>query len=210
MSLALFFATVAAGFAYVISPGPAFLAVFGLAASEGRGAAARFAIGHLAGDLIWGALALAAIIGVNRIGPVLFDALGVLCGGYLVWLGLKALTSRGTGEPETVGARRPLATGLLFGLTNPKSYPVSTAMFTAIALPFAGHLQWADAPRLLGAAFVGFLLADVVLVFSAGLPAVRRFFTRHGRAVTRAVGVLFVAFGIKSIADAGRDVALRP
>lgn len=209
MSLALFLATMAAGFAYVISPGPAFLAVFALAARQGRSAAARFVIGHLVGDITWGALAMAAIIGVNRIGPLLFDGLGFLCGAYLIWLGVKAVTTRKAAEPEAVGARHPLVTGVLFGLTNPKAYPVSTAMFTAIALPFAGQIGWPDAPKLLGAALVGFILADAVIVFSAGLPAVRRFFTTHGRAVTRAVGVIFIAFGAKSIADAGRSVAAR-
>jgi hypothetical protein len=52
------------------------------------------------------------------------------------------------------------------------------------------------------AAFVGFLLADVTLIFTAGLPAVRRFFLTHGVAVTRLVGVIFILFGAKSISDA--------
>lgn len=209
MSPALFFAAMAAGFAYVISPGPAFLAVLSLAAAQGRQAAAWFVIGHLVGDLLWGALALAAIVGVNRIGPMLFDALGLGCGLYLAYLGLRAVLTRKDAQPDAIGADRPLVTGLLFGLTNPKAYPVSTAMFTAIALPFAGQLQWTDAPRLLGAAFIGFLLADAAIVFSAGLPVVRRFFSEHGRAMTRAVGVLFIAFGAKSITDASRGFVAR-
>lgn len=209
MSTALFFATAAAGFAYVISPGPAFLAVFALAARQGRGAAARFVTGHLAGDLVWAALSLAAIIGLNRIGPLLFDLLGLACGAYLVMLGIRAITTRKTEEAEPVGARRPLLTGVVFGLTNPKAYPVSTAMFTAIALPYAGRLGWLDTPKLLGAAFVGFVLADLVIVGAAGLPATRRFFATHGLAVTRAVGLLFVGFGTRSIVDAGRNLLAR-
>lgn len=210
MSPLLFLATIAAGFAYVISPGPAFLAVFALAAQQGRRAAARFVIGHLVGDLTWGALALTAIIGANQIGPLLFEALGLLCGLYLVYLGLKAVLTRKNAKPSSIGAHRPLLTGVMFGLTNPKAYPVSTAMFTAIALPFAGPLGWPDAPKLLGAALIGFILADIVIVFWAGLPSVRRFFSAHGRAVTRAVGVIFIAFGAKSITDAGRSFAARP
>lgn len=210
MSTALFLATIAAGFAYVISPGPAFLAVFGLAAARGRPPAARFVIGHLAGDLLWAALALAAIIGISRVGPLLFDALGIVCGTTLIILGTRAALSREKdAAPAAIGAQRPLAAGVLFGLTNPKAYPVSTAMFTAIALPFASPLHWIDAPGLLGAAFIGFVLADIVIVFSAGLPAVRRFFNGHGQAITRVVGVLFIAFGVKSLADAGRSVASR-
>ncbi|MBL8587396.1 MAG: hypothetical protein JNK46_02605 [Methylobacteriaceae bacterium] len=136
MSLALLAAAFAAGFLYIVSPGPAFLALFALAAQEGRGAGARFVAGHLVGDVVWGALALAAIVGVSQIG-------------------------------------------------------------------------WADAPALMGEAFLGFLAGDLVLVFSAGLPAVRRFVLRHGAWVTRGVGLMFIAFGARSIADAATGFARR-
>ena len=38
------------------------------------------------------------------------------------------------------------------------------------------------------------------------VPAVRRFVLTHGVAVTRAVGVLFIAFGAKSLFDAARGL----
>ena len=209
MSTALFLATIGAGFLYVISPGPAFLAVFALAAAEGRTPAARFVTGHLVGDVVWAALALAAIIGVNELGPLVFEALGFACGAYLFWLGLRAVMARTDAKPVTIGARRPLSTGVLFGLSNPKAYPVSLAMFTAIAAPFAGRLAWRDTPVVLATAFIGFILADAVLVFWAGLPAVRRFFARHGRVVTRAVGLIFIAFGANSMFDAARHFLAR-
>jgi threonine/homoserine/homoserine lactone efflux protein len=205
----LYLATAAAAFLYVVSPGPAFLALFTLAASKGRKAGAWFISGHLVGDVSWGALAFAAIIGANRIGPVLFELLGAGCGFYLIYLGLKAVTTKKDAPPQTIGARRPLVAGMLFGLTNPKAYPVAVAMFTAIAAPFAGQLTFDDAPRLMLAAFAGFLAADVVLIFAAGLPAVRRFFLRHGVAVTRVVGVLFIAFGAKSVFDAASGALRR-
>ena len=59
-------ATLVAAFLYVVSPGPAFLALFTLAASRGRAAGAKFICGHLVGDVTWGALAVAAIVGANR------------------------------------------------------------------------------------------------------------------------------------------------
>jgi threonine/homoserine/homoserine lactone efflux protein len=209
MAQKIYLATTAAAFLYVVSPGPAFLALFTLAASKGRGAGAWFIGGHLVGDISWGALAFAAIIGVNRIGPVLFELLGAGCGCYLLCLGVKAVMTKKDTPPQTVGARRPLIAGMLFGLTNPKAYPVAVAMFTAIAAPFAGQLTFADAPRLMLAAFVGFLAADMVLIFAAGLPAVRRFFLRHGVAVTRVVGMLFIAFGAKSAFDAASGALRR-
>lgn len=209
MSPHLFLATALAGFLYVITPGPAFLAVFTLAAHRGRAMGARFLIGHLAGDLLWGSLAVAAIVGVSAVGPLLFQLLGAACGVYLIYLGYRAITSPADGDRPAVGAQRPFVTGVLFGLTNPKSYPVSVAMFTAVAAPFTGSLTIADAPQLMAAAFIGFLVADAVLIFAAGLPAVRRLFARHALAITRAVGVLFVAFGAKSLFDAGRAFDVR-
>ena len=191
-----------AAFLYVVSPGPAFLALFTLAAARGRGAGARFILGHLVGDVTWGALAVAAIVGANRIGPTLFELLGFGCGFYLVYLGVRAVMTRKDAPPRTVGANRPLATGMAFGLTNPKAYPVALAMFSAIVAPYVGALSAADAPQMLAAAFLGFLIADAVLIFAAGLPAVRRFFLTHGVAVTRIVGVIFILFGARSIADA--------
>jgi threonine/homoserine/homoserine lactone efflux protein len=195
-------ASLAAAYLYVVTPGPAFLALFTLAASRGRAAGAWFICGHLVGDVTWGALAVAAIIGANRIGPTLFELLGFVCGLYLLYLGARAVMTKKDAPPRTIGAKRPLATGMAFGLTNPKSYPVALAMFSAIVAPYIGALKMADAPQMFIAAFAGFLLADVTLIFAAGLPAVRRFFLTHGVVVTRLVGVIFILFGAKSIADA--------
>ncbi|MBV1704750.1 MAG: LysE family transporter [Hyphomicrobiales bacterium] len=199
----LYAATFGAAYLYVISPGPAFLAMFTLTASRGRGAGARFVGGHLAGDTLWGALAVAAIVGASRLGSTLFDLLGLFCGAYLMLLGWRALRTRGEAKPAPVGAARPLATGLLFGLTNPKAYPVALAMFSAIVAPYARDLSLADAPKLFVAAFSGFLAADATLVFMAGLAPVRRFFLARGLAITRVVGLVFIAFGARSALDGG-------
>jgi len=209
MSSGFALATVLAGFIYAVTPGPAFLAVFALAAQHGRAAGARFLFGHLAGDVVWGGLALAAIVGVNELGPALFEALGVFCGVYLIWLGARAVLSRGEGGTASVGGLKPIRAGLVFGLTNPKAYPVSLAVFTALTVRYSAEMEWGMAPALMGAATVGFLLGYVVILFWAGLPAIRRFFLRHGKAVTRVVGVTFILFGAKSIADAGRSFAGR-
>jgi len=200
-------ATLAAAYLYVVTPGPAFLALFTLTASRGRVSGAWFITGHLVGDVTWGALAVAAIVGANRIGPA--ELLGFVCGLYLVYLGFRAVTTHKDSKPRTIGASRPLATGMAFGLTNPKSYPVALAMFSAIVAPTIGALRAADAPQMFVAAFAGFLLADATLIFAAGLPAVRKFFLTHGVAVTRVVGIIFILFGARSIADAAGSAMRR-
>jgi threonine/homoserine/homoserine lactone efflux protein len=198
-----------AAYLYVISPGPAFLALFTLSASKGRKPGAKFVCGHLVGDVTWGALAVAAIVGANQLGATLFQVLGFACGCYLIYLGWRAVTTKKDAPPRAIGADRPLLTGVAFGLTNPKAYPVALAMFSAIVAPYVSKLSLADAPRLMGAAFLGFLLADATLIFAAGLTPVRRFFLKHGMIVTRVVGVLFIAFGARSIVDAASGAMRR-
>jgi hypothetical protein len=50
--------------------------------------------------------------------------------------------------------------------------------------------------------FLGFPPRPRDSQFRRGLPAVRKFFLTHGVAVTRVVGVIFILFGTRSIADA--------
>jgi len=202
MTIGLFFATIAAAMIYVLTPGPAFLALFALAAKDGRVSGTWFVTGHLVGDVVWGTLALAAIVGVNQLGPLLFEILGLLCGAYLIYLGARALMAKEASGTTVIGGRHPLVAGLIFGVTNPKAYPVSVAMFTVLVGHYSGLLTWDLAPFVMLVAFLGFILADIILVAVAGLPAVRRFFLTHGLIVTRLVGLTFVLFGAKSVSDA--------
>jgi threonine/homoserine/homoserine lactone efflux protein len=194
-------ASFSAGFIYGISPGPAVLALFTLTAISGRAHGARFIGAHLLGDTLWCALAILAIVGVSQLGHTLFDVLGVGCGIYLIWLGYRAIRYPGDGTSAPIGAVNPARTGLLFGLTNPKAYPVALAMFTALTAPFVRTLTWADAPAFMGVAMVGFVLAYALLLWMAGWAPVRYVFTRWHRPITRLTGAMFVAFGAKSVFD---------
>jgi small neutral amino acid transporter SnatA (MarC family) len=82
-------------------------------------------------------------------------------------------------------------------------------MFSAIVAPYVAELHLGDAPQMLVAAFAGFLAADATLIFAAGLPTVRRFFLTHGVIVTRVVGLIFIAFGAKSLFDAASGAMRR-
>lgn len=189
-----------AGFVYGITPGPAVLLVFGLTANQGRGAGARFLSGHFVGDLMWTGLALVAIVGARTIGTAVFDALGLVCGLYLGWLGYRALTVRrgADGRLDTT-VRRPLLRGLLFGLTNPKGYPVAIATYTALLASYAAGLTWAGVPGLLAAAVIGFVSSYGVIVAVSGLAAVRRLYRRHELWIVRASGLIFVGFAVHAI-----------
>ncbi len=200
MSPALLFAAYLAAFAYVIIPGPAFLALLGIGAGQGRTAGAFFVGGHLAGDVVWSGLALVAIVGARSIGSTVFDVLGLFCGLYLAWIGWSAFRAKRRADGEAVmTVRHPLRRGLIFGLTNPKGYPVALATFTALLAGQADKLDFASLPPLLGVSLLGFLTADVILIAIIGAAAVRRFYRAHELAIVRASGLLFMGFAVQAI-----------
>ncbi|WP_374448336.1 LysE family translocator [Stella sp.] len=197
MDPAVLAAAAVAGAIVVLTPGPAVLALVAIGAAQGRRAGAAFIFGHLVGDLLWSVLALAAMVGARTLAPRFFVALALVCAGYLFWLGLSALRAR----PDAAGrampaARRPLRRGLVFGLANPKSYPVTLSVYTALLAHEVEALTWTNAPLLLAACFAGFLAADLVLIWLVGAPPVRRLYRAHEIRIVRATGALFVFFAV--------------
>jgi threonine/homoserine/homoserine lactone efflux protein len=185
---------------YVLIPGPAFLALLGIGAGQGRRAGALFLFGHLVGDLVWSSLALIAIVGARTIGSFVFDLLGLICGFYLAWIGWSAVRARPKAEGNgLMVVERPFRRGLIFGVTNPKGYPVALATFTALVAGSAGALQFSALPMLLSVSFTGFVTADIILVTIIGAGAVRRFYRSHEGLIVRCSGVLFMGFAAQAL-----------
>ncbi|WFU08566.1 LysE family translocator [Rhizobium sp. CB3090] len=185
---------------YVLIPGPAFLALLGIGAGQGRKAGAFFVSGHLVGDIIWSSLALVAIIGAKTIGTIVFDVLGSLCGFYLAWIGWNAFTAKPKKDGKALlNVERPFRRGLIFGVTNPKGYPVALATFTALVAGSAGALTFSALPLLLAVSFVGFITADIIVIGVIGAGAVRRFYRAHERLIVRCSGVLFMGFAAQAL-----------
>ncbi len=200
MSQPLLFGAFIAALLYILIPGPAFLALLGIGAGQGRKAGALFMSGHLAGDLVWSSLALVAIVGAKTIGNTVFDVLGLLCGFYLAWIGWSALRARPKAAGEAIlTVQRPLRRGLIFGLTNPKGYPVALATFTALLAGSSNALDFDSLPALLAVSFFGFLVADAFLLAVIGASFVRRFYRRHELAIVRLSGLLFMGFAVQAI-----------
>ncbi|WJM96552.1 LysE family translocator [Pseudomonas defluvii] len=203
MTFSLVFAVLASGFIYGITPGPGVLAVLGIGAARGRKAGAGFLCGHLLGDVLWCGTALVAIVGARQVGSLLFDGLGVISGVYLFWLGLRALRSRPSAEDGQQGpVRQPFWHGVVFGLTNPKAYPVAVATFTALLSSRAEALTWSMLPLLIVLSFVGGLLAYAILVALVGARQVRALYVRYELWITRACGLMFIGFAINALVHA--------
>ena len=203
MTPSLLFAVLASGFIYGITPGPGVLAVFGIGAARGRRAGAGFLCGHLLGDVVWCSTALIAIVGAREVGSSAFDVLGVISGAYLFWLGWRAIrTQRRSSDAPQGAARHPFWHGILFGLTNPKAYPVAVATFTALLSSRAELLTWSMLPTLILLSFIGGLLAYAILIGVVGAQRVRTLYQRHEILITRLCGVMFIGFALNALAHA--------
>jgi threonine/homoserine/homoserine lactone efflux protein len=194
MDISLLANAVLAAAIVVLTPGPAVLALLNIGASQGRKAGAGFVFGHLVGDVLWATLALIALVWANVLSPVVFKVLGLFCAAYLAYLGFKALRSKGSKVAQVFYIQRPLWLGFTFGLSNPKSYPVTLSLFAAILGEGLNNLRPANAPVFLLACLLGFILADLVLIWLIGLDVVRSTYQRFELSITRATGVLFLYF----------------
>lgn len=197
MDASVLFAAAVGGAIVVLTPGPAVLAFIAIGALQGRRPGASFIFGHLVGDLVWTAVALLSLVGAQELAPNLFRALAMVCAAYLLWLGITAIRAVRDAEGRAMpAARRPLRRGLIFGLTNPKSYPVTLSVFTALLAGDVSALTWENAPLLLLACFAGFLAADAILIWLVGIPPVRRLYRGHEIWIVRGTGVMFVGFAL--------------
>jgi threonine/homoserine/homoserine lactone efflux protein len=211
MEPALLVSAAVASTIVVLTPGPAVIAFLGIGAGQGRGAGAWFLLGHLAGDLLWAGLALIAIVGTSMVAPWLFDLVALFCGVYLFWLGTRALLARPRRHGEmAMTVRRPLARGIVFGLSNPKSYPVTLSVFTAVLAGKLDRLSPGSAPLLLAACFAGFLVADAILVWLVGIRPVRRFYRANEIWILRLTGLLFVGFAASTLYHAWQGWSAAP
>jgi threonine/homoserine/homoserine lactone efflux protein len=184
----------------IMSPGPAILLTLRNGASFGARSVLWSALGNVSGVFC---LSLAAILGLGVLlmsSALLFGIVKLLGAGYLFYIGVKHLFSRGTVlapqqcEQEAVPARRKLyIEAFLTAATNPKAVLFFTALFP----------QFVDAHAPILPQF--FILTGVFMLISyathlayATLAAqTQRLLSRPGFSawLNRVVGTVFIGFG---------------
>lgn len=154
----------------IISPGPATLAIMGAAIGHGRQCGLALASGVIAGSMCWGVLAAFGLSAVLAAFPLALKGIGILGGGYLLWLAWKSLRSAfRTQDPRRVDPsamerswRRFFLRGFAIHMTNPK------ALFAWVAMIALGLR--ADAPA--HTAFVIVVGCAVLAITVFGLYAI--------------------------------------
>lgn len=189
--------------AAMASPGPNVLVVIRTAIAESRRAGLFCAAGVATGGAIWaGGAALGLGLVIANL-PIAYDALRVLGGLYLVYLGVRTARSvAGWEAPPGVqpraSGRRAWRRGLLTNLSNPKAAVFFTSVFATL-LP-------ADSSLALRIAAVAVIVVDALLwhallaVVLSSSPAQARYL-RARPWIDRVAGVVMIAFGLRLATD---------
>ncbi len=169
--------------------------------SQGRAAGIVAALGFASGVLFHTTLAAFGVAALLRSSPVAFHLLKLAGGAYLIWIGIKALRSKGL---ATAHARAPQPLSTIFrqsvigNLLNPK-----VTLFFVVFLPQFVDPHGAQPVALqmleLGALFMA-QTAAVFSVFGVGAGAIGVWLKRRPRVgvwLDRLAGATFVALGLR-------------
>ena len=138
------------------SPGPDNLMVLGMGVSKGRRHGMAFGLGCALGCLSHTVLAAIGVSALIAASPVAFTALKVAGGLYLIWLGFKALRSRGGASVADASQvedslSRLFFKGVFANAINPKVVLFFLSFLPQFVVPAQGHV--AAQTALLGLVF---------------------------------------------------------
>lgn len=170
--------------AAIPSPGPDLVQIIRVG-SKDRRAGVMCALGIMLGNTIWIVASLAGLSALIQAFPQVLSVLQIVGGAYLLWMGIGAIRASDPEIPATQQVPRPLLTGLLTNLSNPKAI----LFFGAIFAQFA-HLGWVAAPVMVVTGtiwFVGFALA---------VQAMSQLITKYSKLIDVITGSIFIALAI--------------
>ncbi|MDH0867787.1 LysE family translocator [Mitsuaria sp. GD03876] len=204
LTFAQLFGFLLAALLITASPGPDNLMVLGMGISKGRRHGMAFGLGCALGCLSHTVLAAIGVSALIAASPMAFTALKVCGGLYLIWLGIKALRSRGgahVGDASQAedSLSRLFFKGVFANAINPKVVLFFLSFLPQFVVPAQGHVALQTAA--LGLTFT--LQAAVLfglLGYFAG--AIGQWLNRKPRAglwLDRIAGAVFVALGLRLI-----------
>jgi len=192
-----FLALALAHFVALLSPGPDFFLLMGFAARHRLRGSAGLCVGIAAGN---GLYILLVILGSSALRQftLLFSAIELLGGLYLLWIGWHLVQSRARtlaldyAEPECPSWRRQLLLGLGSAVLNPKNALFYLALMTALLGPNVTLLQ----QSISGIWMVTVVLVwDLAVVSFIALPGVQRRLSNNIWKIERVAGGVLMVFG---------------
>jgi threonine/homoserine/homoserine lactone efflux protein len=187
-------ALVFAGFIYIVTPGPVFLAIISLVSEQGARAGVRFYSGAISGCLIWLSLTFVSLAEAEKLPRELFSALSIICALYLFYLSarmfLKSINTR-----DRLTFKHPMRDGFMLALFNPKAYPVMTAVLGGVSVQYADLMVWDNFVGVFVCTAFGFLLGYTFMVLLASIPVIKALYVSNIRYFVIGFGSIFFYFG---------------
>ncbi|MEM7615766.1 MAG: LysE family translocator [Pseudomonadota bacterium] len=191
-----------------VSPGPNLMAVSACAMGSGRGAGVLTAAGIASGAFIWALLFITGLGALLAAVPEALIAMKLLGGGYLMYLGVRALlASRRADARYVAGPTQSLSraywTGVMVVLTNPKAMAMWFAVSSYLAATGSGT------GRALGAGAIFASSALVIYSTYAVLFSTRRvrgLYQRFFRVIETGFGAIFGLVGGRLMLDGLREL----
>jgi threonine/homoserine/homoserine lactone efflux protein len=193
-----------------VSPGPNMMAVSSVSLGSGRWRGVSTAAGIATGVFVWALLSTLGIGAVLNAFPQTITAMRLLGGGYLLYLGFKALRAAfapSSGSPVHGQMETSIAAayrrGLLVALTNPKAALMWSAVSMYLASSGFSPLEFAIID--VGASTSALLVyGGYALIFSTGI--IMRAYARFFRGIEGAFGAIFGLVGAKLFLDGMREL----
>jgi amino acid exporter len=183
-----------------LSPGPNLLLIVQSSLAAGRSAGIAAGLGVALGDGVYAALGLVGMSALVSAGGVLFAAVKIAGGAYLLWFGWRLLRGSldvepgATREPAGLPASRYFWRGLVTDLAN-----AQTVLFFASIFAVTLHADTPVWARVL--AWCGILAASVAwrvaLSTAFSRAPVRRLYARARRPLERLAGAALGLFGAR-------------
>ena len=194
----------AASVLIVLLPGPDTLVVLRNLLRDGTRGAVAAAVGVICGLLLWVLVAALGIAALLRASTTAYDALRIVGGAYLMWIGIRAIRARvarrNDADVAIPPAARPLlGSGFVSGLATDLLNPKVGVFFVTFLPAFVPHgADVAVSTLVFGAVFV----LETVVYFAVLIRAADRVVgwmndERTRRRMDRVVGLVFIGFGLR-------------
>ncbi len=188
-------------FGFVFLPGPATLLTIARASSSGTRVGIATGAGIAAGDVVHTVMAIIGISAIIAASAVLFSVLKYAGAAYLVYLGVKAIFEKHSGEPagdvHRLAPAQAFRQAIIAEVLNPKTALFFLAFLPQFVDPASGAV-WLQL-AVLGAIFILLgLLSTVIFAIGAGsLGSMLRRNPAVVRLQGKVVGGVYCALGLR-------------
>jgi threonine/homoserine/homoserine lactone efflux protein len=179
----------------ILSPGPAIIATIRAAAAHGAQSALPYALGLAFGASLWCGFALAGLTVLFDLVPILYVALRVGGGLYLLWFAWTLWRHARNPLPEGARAGGFFA-GIALNLSNPKPALFYSALVVAI---FPGPLDRTESVVIYAVALSTELFWYTTVTLTMAMAPVRRLYLAAKTWIDRAAGLALGALGLRLI-----------